>query len=100
MHATVLLSARFQEMSITFISHPMRAREMAVVYPLRTYVFLLRIEAEDDCNGLAPIRTFGLGVEQPNVARQVFLIIRTDAIKSWWLVFKGRNGHMFARCDL
>jgi len=91
------LHARFKEMSITFFSHPVGAREVTVVYELGALGFLLGIETEDNRNSLAPVSTFGLSVEQPDVARQMLLIVGTDMIELRRAVFKGRNGHSVAR---
>lgn len=64
---------------------------------LCAFGFFLGVEPEDDRDCLAPIGAFSLGVQQPNIARQMLLIVGADAIKLWGLVFEGRNGHRLAR---
>ena len=91
------MHARFEEIPIAFISHPVCACEMTIVHELGALRMLVGIEAENDRDGLAPIRAFGLGIQQPDVARQMFLVIGTDAIKLRRTVFEGGNGHRFTR---
>lgn len=47
----------------------MRTREMAVVNKLRAVGLFLGIKTEDNGDSFAPIGTFGLCVQEPDVAR-------------------------------
>ena len=66
------------------------------VNALKPDIKVIGVEPEDDRDCLAPIGAFSLGVQQPDIARQMLLIVGADAIKLWGLVFEGRNGHRLA----
>ena len=44
-------------------------------------------------DGLAPVGALGLGIEQPDIACQVSLVVGTDAIQLRWPIFKGGRAH-------
>ncbi|WP_456304680.1 hypothetical protein [Acidocella facilis] len=51
------------------------------------------IDPEDDQDGLAPIGTFGIGVQKPDIRCQMPLVIRIDALSLGRMVIEGRDCH-------
>ena len=93
MRGNILVHARLKKVTVAFLGHPACTSEMAVMHNLRALGLFVGIEAEDDGDGLAPVGTFGLSIEQPDIACQMSLVVGTDAIQLRWPIFKGGRAH-------
>lgn len=93
MRDNILLHSRLKEMPIAFLGHPACTSEMAVMHNLSAFGLFVGIEAEDDGDGLTPVGALGRGVEQPDIACQVSLVVGTHAIQLRWPIFKGGRAH-------
>lgn len=63
------------------------------MHGLRAVRLQCRVDAKNDCNGFAPIRAFGLGIEQTQVGYKVPLVIRRHALVLGRLGFEWRRRH-------
>ena len=89
----ILVHARLKKVTVAFLGHPACTGEMAVMHNPRPLGLFLGIESEDDGNGLAPVGAVGRGIEQPDIACQMSLVVGTDAIQLRWPIFKGGRAH-------
>lgn len=62
-------------MTISMLRHPFCTGEMTIISPSCAIVFDLRIDVQHDLGHLAPVRAFRVGVEQPQIRYDVFLVV-------------------------
>lgn len=81
-------------MSVTDFRHPLGAGEMSVVYKLGALGFARWVKPKNDGNNLVPIGAFSVGIQEPDVSRQMALVIGIDAVGLRRTIFKWGNAHL------
>jgi len=81
-------------MVVARLRHPARSREMAVVDDAGAFRFEVRIQAEYDLDGLPPVGAFLGRVQQPEVGREMALVVRRQLRALWGPIFEGDNCHV------
>jgi hypothetical protein len=82
-----------QEMAETGLGHPARAGEVAVVHNAGTLGLPFWIEAEDDLDGLFPVRTLFVRVEQAQIGCEMSLVIGGQLGAVRRAIFEGGDIH-------
>ncbi len=72
------MSAFADELTVSVLTHPAGPREVAPVHAIGALGFLSGIDAEQDCDGLAPIRAVRFRVEQPHVELHVSAVVTRE----------------------
>jgi hypothetical protein len=71
----LLRGAATQQMSIAMFSHPFGAGQMTVERMSRAIWLPIRINMQHNPRYLAPIRALGVGVEEPQISHNMFLVV-------------------------
>jgi hypothetical protein len=77
-------------MAITVLRHPLRALEVALPGTPRALVLLQWIDVQHYSCHLGPIRALGVGVEEPEIGDQVFLVVSSENVSLRSLIINGR----------
>jgi hypothetical protein len=62
-------------MAIAMLRHPLGARQVALPSAPRALGLLRRIDVQHDTRDFGPIRTLGIGIEEPEVGNKMLLVI-------------------------
>ncbi len=81
-------------MSVTDLRHPPGARQMAVVHKLGPLRVMCWVEPKNYGNNLPPIGALGVGIKEPDVGRQMALVIGVDAFGLRRTIIKRGNAHL------
>src|SRR5262245_29216136 len=72
--------AALEKMAIAVLCHPLRALEVALPGAPRPVGLLRWIDVQHYARHLGPIRTLGVGVEEPEIGDQVLLVITGENV--------------------
>lgn len=72
----------------TVVGHPMRPRQMVLIYSFGAQLIGLRIDAEDNLRHFFPGRAFTFRIEEAQVDRQMRAVIISEPRVRRWLVEK------------
>jgi hypothetical protein len=86
-------------MAIAMLGHPLGARQVAFEGALRPLGFMDRVNLEHDTRDIDPIRTFGIGIKEAEVGREVLLIVSSKNLGVGCLIsygrIEGRRSHKY-----
>jgi hypothetical protein len=77
-------------MAIAMLGHPLGARQVAFEGALRPLGFMDRVNLEHDTRDIDPIRTFGIGIKEAEVGREVLLVVSSKNRGVGCLISYGR----------
>ena len=72
------------------LGHPLGARQVAFEGSLRPLGFIVRVNLEHDTRDIDPIRTFGIGIKEAEVGREVLLVVSSKNRGVGCLISYGR----------
>jgi hypothetical protein len=65
-------------MLVSFSRHPFGAREMAIESTAGALDIVIRVYMQHDPRHIAPVGTFRIGIQHPNVRDGVLLVVRGE----------------------
>src|SRR5260370_42195368 len=77
-------------MAIAVLCHPLRALEVALPGAPRPVGLLRWIDVQHYSRHLGPIRALGVGIEEPEIGDQVFLVVTSENVSLRSLIINGR----------
>jgi len=87
------LWARTQKIAVARLRHPVRPREMSVMDHAGAFRFAIWIQAEYDSDRLPPVSAFLVRVQEPQIGREMALVIGRQLRALWRAVFEGGDRH-------